>query len=72
VKDVSIPEPRLFRREQAAHYLGISVAQLDQLRAAGEIAVVPMPGRLGRATRTPLFDRHDLDRLVEQWKRGAA
>ena len=64
--------PRLLRREAAAAYLSISVAALDQLRASGEIAVVPMPGRLGTATRVPLFDRADLDAAIERWNAGAA
>jgi hypothetical protein len=60
--------PRLLRRESAARYLGISVQQLDVLRASAEIDVVRMPGRLGVAVRTPLFDIQDLDRAVERWK----
>jgi hypothetical protein len=70
VKDLIAP--RLLRREAAAAYLSISVAALDQLRASGEITVVRMPGRLGVATRVPLFDRADLDLAIERWKGGAA
>lgn len=61
--------PRLVRRRGTAHYLGdISLAQVDQLRAMGEITPVAMPGRLGRATRIPLYDLRDLDSAVERWK----
>jgi hypothetical protein len=63
--------PRLLRREQAAAYLGISIAALDQLRTAGEITVVPVPSRFaGRATRVPLYDRMELDAAIERWKAG--
>lgn len=60
--------PRLLRRSQAAQYVGVSLAQLDVLRAMGELAPVPMPGRLGRTIRIPLYDRFDLDAAVSRWK----
>ena len=58
---------RLLSRSQAALYLGVSTGQLDLLRAMGEITPVPMPGRMGRAIRTPLYDRLALDAAVERW-----
>ena len=64
------PPPRLLRRAEAAHYLRISTAQLDLLRAMGEICPVPMPGRKGRAIRTPLYDRLALDAAVDRWSAG--
>ena len=67
-KGVTSPTPRLLRRQQAAHYLGVSVAQLDVIRAMGQLSVVPVPSRLGGSVRLPLFDLRDLDRLIEDWK----
>ena len=60
--------PRLLDRDAAAAYLSISVAALDQLRASGEIATVAMPGRLGKTTRRPLYDRFQLDKAIERWQ----
>lgn len=61
-------ERRLLDRTAAATYLSVSVAQVDVLRAMGEIRPVPMPGRNGDAIRTPLYDKADLDRAIERWK----
>ena len=60
--------PRLLRRQEAARYLGISVAQLDVLRAMGEIHPLAVPSRLGGSIRKPLFDRQDLDGVIDRWK----
>ncbi len=59
--------PRLLRRSDAARYLGVSVAQLDVLRALGEIVPVAMPGRTGEPVRVPLYDRVALDAAVTRW-----
>ena len=62
-------EPRLLRRDQAAHYLGVSVATLDLLRLRGEVPPpVPVPGRVGSPIRCPLYDKHDLDLAILRWK----
>jgi hypothetical protein len=65
--------PRLFDRRTAAAYLSVSVPTLDALRAQGVIVAVPVPAahRPGERLRVPLFDRHDLDQLVERWKEEA-
>ena len=63
----AVPVARLLSRSQAALYLGVSTAHLDLLRAMGEIGPVPMPGRKGRAIRTPLYDRLALDAAVDRW-----
>lgn len=64
--------PRLLRRAEAAAYLGVSLAQLDHLRLAGEVRPVPMPSRLGGQIRTPLYDRADLDTAITRWKAADA
>jgi len=66
--------PRLLRRAQAATYLGISPAQLDLLRARGEIRPVPVPSDRSPngQSRIPLYDRLDLDAAINRWKGGAA
>lgn len=61
-------ERRLLDRHAAAVYLSVSVAQVDVLRAMGELRPVPMPGRNGEPLRVPLYDRADLDRAIERWK----
>jgi hypothetical protein len=59
---------RLLRRLEAASYLGVSTAQLDLLRAMGELMAIAMPGRRGEPIRTPLYDRLDLDAAIARWK----
>jgi excisionase family DNA binding protein len=64
---VKAPEaitPRLLNIKHAAQYLSCAVWQLRHLEWAGEI---PSVRNLGRRI---LFDRADLDRLVEQKKNG--
>ena len=70
--NVSTITPRLLRRREAARYLNVSPAALDLLRARGDLAPVPMPSlrREGESFRLPLFDKHDLDALIERWKAG--
>lgn len=62
--------PRLLRREAAAAYLAISVSTLDALRSRGYLREVRPPSTRhhDERGRTPLFDRIDLDRLVDSWK----
>jgi hypothetical protein len=62
--------PRLLRREQAAAYLGISVPTLDAFRLRGEVTPVPVPAvhHAGETLRIPLYDRVDLDAVIERWK----
>jgi excisionase family DNA binding protein len=56
--------PRLVNIKEAARYLSCSVWQLRQLEWAGDL---PSVRNLGKRI---LFDRADLDRLVEQKKAG--
>src|SRR6266851_6535099 len=58
------PGPRLLTRQQAADYLNLSSDMLDRLTQQGELPRVQLlPGN--RNVRKVLYDRADLDRLVE-------
>ncbi len=63
--------PRLLDLEATASYLGVSPWTVRDLEAAGVLkrVSVPLPG--GRELRKLLFDRADLDRLIEAWKDAA-
>ena len=60
--------PRLLDLMTTAAYLGVSPWTVRDLEAAGVLprVCVPLPG--GRDLRKLLFDRADLDRLIEAWK----
>lgn len=61
--------PRLMDSPTAAHYLSISERSLRELVTAGSIRRVEIP--LGSADlRRVLFDRQQLDALVDSWGRG--
>jgi excisionase family DNA binding protein len=56
--------PRLVTRQQAAEYLSLSLDMIDRLTQQGELRRVQLT--LGdRTVRKVLYDRADLDRLVE-------
>jgi excisionase family DNA binding protein len=58
------PGPRLLTRQQAADYLNLSSDMLDRLTQQGELPRIQL--LLGnRNVRKVLYDRSDLDRLVE-------
>jgi len=59
---------RLLTLEATAAYLSVSPWTVRDLEAAGVLrrVCVPLPG--GRDLRKLLFDRADLDRLIESWK----
>ncbi len=59
---------RLLDLEQAARYLGVSSWTVRDLEASGVIPRVAIPLPNGRQLRKLLFDRTDLDRLIESWK----
>jgi hypothetical protein len=63
--------PRLLDLEAAAAYLGVSPWTIRDMEAAGVLprVRVPLPG--GRDLRKLLFDKADLDRLIEAWKEAA-
>lgn len=60
--------PRLFDLETAAAYLGVSPWTVRDLEAAGVLSRVRVPLPDGRDLRKLLFDKEDLDRLIEAWK----
>jgi len=59
---------RLLDLESTAAYLSISPWTVRDLEAAGVLprVCVPLPG--GRGLRKLLFDKADIDRLIEAWK----
>ena len=60
--------PRLLDLPQTAEYLGISPWTVRDLESSGVLRriLIPLPG--GRELRKLLFDRADLDRLIDLWK----
>ena len=66
-----VSTPRLLDLQQAAQYLGVSPWTVRDLETSGVIprVVIPLPN--GRELRKLLFDRADLDRLIESWKLAA-
>ncbi len=60
--------PRLLDLESTAAYLSVSGWTVRDLEAAGELRRVRIPVGPGRELRKLLFDRQDLDRLLEAWK----
>jgi hypothetical protein len=60
--------PRLLDLSAAAGYLGLSPWTVRDLEGAGTLRRVRIPLPNGAELRKLLFDREDLDRLVEVWK----
>ena len=60
--------PRLLDLGTTAAYLGVSSWTVRDLEAAGTLQRVRVPVAGGGDLRKLLFDRQDLDRLVEAWK----
>ncbi len=60
--------PRLLDLDATAAYLGVSPWTIRNLEAAGSLRRVRIPLANGGELRKLLFDREDLDRLVEAWK----
>jgi hypothetical protein len=70
--NLAAPPSRLLDLQQAAQYLSVSPWTVRDLEASGVIPQVCIPLRNGRELRKLLFDRVDLDRLIESWKCAAA
>jgi hypothetical protein len=64
------PAARLLELDQTARYLGVSPWTVRDLEASGVLRRVSIPLGNGRELRKLLFDREDLDRLIEAWKDG--
>jgi excisionase family DNA binding protein len=60
--------PRLLGLEDAAKYLGVSEWTVRSLEWEGVLPRVRIPNGKGGELRKLLFDREDLDRLIERWK----
>lgn len=60
--------PRLLDVEGSAAYLSVSPWTIRDLRAAGRLRAVKLPLEGDRECRRLLFDRRDLDALVETSK----
>jgi len=60
--------PRLLDVDAAAAYLGVSSWTIRDLDAAGVLPRVRVPLPNGGELRRLLFDRADLDRLIDLWK----
>jgi hypothetical protein len=60
--------PRLLDLHTAAAYLGVSEWTVRDLEAAGTLFRIRIPLPNAGELRKLLFDRADLDRLIENWK----
>ena len=65
---VSHIPPRLLDLKGAAAYLGVSPWTIRDLEASGALRRVNVPLGMGKDLRKLLFDREDLDQLVDSWK----
>lgn len=62
--------PRLLDLEATAAYLGMSGWTIRDLEAAGILRRVRVPLPNHGELRKLLFDKQDLDRLIDAWKDG--
>lgn len=62
--------PRLLDLSTAAMYLGLSEWTVRDLEQSGILARVRIPLPNHGELRKLLFDKADLDRLIEVWKEG--
>ena len=60
--------PRLLSLRAAANYLGVSPWTVRDLEARGVLKRVSVPLSAGAELRKLLFDKVDLDHLIEAWK----
>jgi hypothetical protein len=60
--------PRLLNLEGSAAYLGVSPWTVRDLEHAGILLRVRVPLPIAGELRKLLFDRTDLDRLIDLWK----
>jgi hypothetical protein len=63
--------PRLLGLDAAAVYLGLSTWSVRDLETTGTLRPVRIPTAGQGELRKLLFDRADLDRLIETWKHSA-
>lgn len=60
--------PRLLDLQTTALYLGLSEWTVRDLEAAGVVPRIRIPLPHAGELRKLLFDRNDLDQLIEAWK----
>lgn len=60
--------PRLLDLHSSAVYLGLSKWTIRDLEAAGLLPRVRIPGPNHKDLNRLLFDKTDLDRLIDSWK----
>ena len=61
--------PRLFNRHGVAYYISASPSYVDALVLQGVLKPIPLPATRGSGTtRVPLFDKNDVDLLIEKLK----
>jgi len=60
--------PRLLDLKGAAAYLGVSPWTIRDLEASGTLRRVNVPLGMGKDLRKLLFDREELDQIVDSWK----
>ena len=75
VSDSAVPglcPPRLLDLGATGAYLGVSGWTVRDLEAAGILRRVRVPLPNGGELRKLLFDKNDLDALIESWKDGGA
>ncbi len=60
--------PRLLDLSGTAAYLGVSTWKIRELEGAGTLSRVRIPLGPSGELRKLLFDRSELDRLIDQWK----
>jgi hypothetical protein len=60
--------PRLLDLDGTAAYLGVSPWTVRDLEAAGVLPRVRVPLPNGGELRMLLFDKTDLDKLIQNWK----
>ncbi len=60
--------PRLLDLAGTAAYLGVSTWKIRELEGAGTLSRVRIPLGSSGELRKLLFDRSELDRLIERWK----
>jgi hypothetical protein len=71
VQTSAAPVARLLDLDGAAAYLAVSGWTVRDLEAAGVLRRVRVPLPKGGELRKLLFDRADLDHLIEAWKEAA-
>jgi hypothetical protein len=65
---VEVIRPRLLDLETTAAYLGVSPWTVREMEAGGQLRRIRIPLPHHGELRKLLFDKTDLDKLIEAWK----